>query len=98
MMDDAPPDYAAIADRLYAVLRDFPSNGQLNSVDPNTRADLILAGYVEQREANKACPTCGTPRLDHRWFHITGGGRLFMAVMERTSVPDTSDHTLKGDL
>lgn len=72
----------AIAERLYPVLRDFPSDGQLRSVDPDTVRDLLLAGYIERRETTKPCPACGTPRFDDAWFHITKGGRLFMSVVE----------------
>jgi hypothetical protein len=74
-----------LADRLYPVLRDFPADGQLRSLDQNTLTDLLLAGFIERREVKKPCKTCGTERYDYAYFHITGGGRLFMALAARAA-------------
>jgi hypothetical protein len=73
----------SLAERLYPVLRDFPSDGQLRTDEQrDLGTELIAAGLIERREIHKACRTCGTPRFDHGWFHITAAGRLFMAAME----------------
>lgn len=72
----------ARAEVLYKILEAYPSSGQLTNLDQSLVHDLLLAGFIEKRETTKSCSACGTPKVDHSWYHITNGGRLFMAVME----------------
>lgn len=88
----------AQAERLYAVLRDFPADGQLRADDQrNIGTDLICAGYIEHRETKKRCPTCGTERFDNGWYQITAGGKLFMAAMEANPTSNTSHDGASDD-
>jgi hypothetical protein len=70
---------------LYEILRDFPSDGQLRKLDQDTIATLLIAGFIERREVEKPCRTCGKPQFDYAYFRITGGGRLFMAAVENAT-------------
>jgi rubrerythrin len=59
-------------------LTNYPSNGK--PPDDDTTYALILCGFIERINIDKACPACGTPRLDYSWLKITAGGRAFMAA------------------
>lgn len=77
-----------VALRLYAALKQFPDDGQLqnSAIDADTRADLILIGLVERQEVQKACKTCGTPRFDYAFYRMTPAGHLFVWVMDSRGV------------
>lgn len=85
-MTKANPDaLLELAEWCYAVLSEFPSDGQLRSdAQREIAPQLIGAGYIERVEITKACKCCGTPKFDYSYFKITTGGRLFMAAMARS--------------
>jgi len=81
-MADELPD----AVPLYEILKNFPPDGQLrHPFDQDHVMMLHIAGFIERREVEKSCRTCGKPQFDYAYWRITGGGRLFMAAMERAN-------------
>jgi hypothetical protein len=71
------------AEAMVAVLRDFPADGQFDVSSINPAGAMCLAFHlVAQNETRENCPTCGTPRVMHRWYSITATGRLFLALAE----------------
>jgi hypothetical protein len=76
----------ALAEQIYGVLSDFPSDGQLRSdAQREVMPHLIGAHFIERREIDKACKCCGRMQFSYAYFKITMGGKLFMAAMERAT-------------
>jgi rubrerythrin len=71
----------AIVEAMLERLTNFPANGKPPNDD--TTMSLILCGFVERVDIDKACPACGTPKLDYSYMKITAGGRAFMAAAQR---------------
>lgn len=69
-------------------LANFPSNGKPPLGDTTTM--LVLLNFIERREVEKPCRTCGNPQLDYSYFRITGAGRYFLAAA--TNQGHSDDH------
>jgi hypothetical protein len=72
--------------RLAAVLKSIRPDGRV--FEPEDRGgitDALLSGLIESREQMKACKTCGTPRVDYRYWRVTEAGRLFLAALVRAA-------------
>lgn len=56
---------------------------------PNDDATLHLqiSGIIEEKTQMKACPTCGTPRVDWTYMQITSAGKLFLAAYQTEPTP-----------
>lgn len=67
-----------IVREMHEALRNFPANGRPGWTQHDTGIALIVRGYIQTVEVNKACKCCGIERLDYTYFRITAAGRQFL--------------------
>lgn len=44
----------------------------------------IAANLITSEEQEKACPSCGKPKFDFRYWRVTAAGRLLVNAFEET--------------